>query len=210
MSYANDDDEDDKKVAITAINGQPVPGRTGLTPVNSGGTITRDGQTTNYAATPRLTGLTPLNQGGSVTRNGQTASYGSSAYAPPAPAARNPSGLPVSPPAIRSGLTPPLAPATATVLTSALPTPGAPVASPTTAPAVQQKESANPLSGDGNAQPPGTTDSLPPISAVSPAPIAAPFARQMAGGLFSQRGNGVPRGRDIHAPLPIRSLFRRR
>jgi hypothetical protein len=64
----------------------------------------------------------------------------------------------------------------------ALDTPGAPVAGPTTDNA-QQTESANPLTGDGNAQPADTTDELDPASALG----------------LNRRGASTPQGTDAVA-----------
>ncbi len=159
---------------------RPITGlaRTG-TP-NAGGTITRGGVTTSYAPSPAGGPSGTTNAGGSITKGGVTRSFGPSPYKAPVP--RNNAGLPVSPPAIPPALPQVMPPALPAPLSSALPVPGSPVPSATTSNA-QQTESANPLSGDGNAEPEDTSDAIKPGSALG----------------VNQRGNSVPRGQDLMA-----------
>ena len=91
----------------------------------------------------------------------------------------NTAGLPKSPPALAPAMKPALPPAMPAPLSAALPVRGAPVAGATTQNA-QQTESANPLSGDGNAQPSGSTAAIRPGAALG----------------IVQRGSSVPRGQD--------------
>ncbi len=96
------------------------------------------------------------NQGGSISAGGVTRAYA------PSPAANIDPGRPN--------------------LGGTMSTTPAPVSSPTTSNA-QQTESANPLTGDGNAQPGGTTDQVNPGSALG----------------ISRRGSSVPSGTDALA-----------
>lgn len=104
------------------------------------------------------------NKGGAMTRGGATT------FVPPSPAAIRPQIGPAIPAAMPAPIQP------------ALDTPGTPVAGPTTDNA-QQTESANPLTGDGNAQAGGTTDEIDPGSALG----------------LNRRGASTPSGSDAVA-----------
>lgn len=183
------------------MNDQYTP-KTPLAPL--GPTPSTGLRRTTAAASPVLAKrVTPLarpgaidspNRGGSITRNGVTTNYGPSAGQDTNPGRPNKGGtmsreiapgvqavsvVPPSPAAIRSPLTPALGANQPAAIQPALDTPGTPVASPTTT-AAPQTESNNPLSGDGNEEAGGTTDSIDPGSALG----------------LNRRGTQVPRGTD--------------
>lgn len=166
----------------------PKPGVARVNPtfaprLNSGGTMTRGGDTT-IVPTSQPRSLSPtMNSGGTISTGVLERSYAPSAYSPPVP--RNNAGIPQSPAAILSPLKNAIPFAMPAPLSAALPVSGAPVASATTSNA-QQTESANPLSGDGNKQPAGSTAPVNPGAALG----------------ISQRGNSVPRGQDALAGGP--------
>ncbi len=161
---------------------------TGLKRMNQGGTVTRsNGQsiTTGPSAGSGAdgsfgSGLTRARpDGGTITRGGQTIDVppGGTGVRRAPPAAPS---VPPPQPALAPALKPALPPTQPAAIQPALPNnSGTPVASPTTS-AAQQTEGANPLTGDGNAQPGGTTDDVDP-------------AKKMG---FSQRGSGAPSGQD--------------
>ncbi len=130
---------------------------------SKGGTITRNGVSTAYAPTPAPD---RSNKGGTMTRN-------------LAPGVNAVTVVPPSPAAIRSQMTPALPATMPAAIQPALDTPGTPVTSPTTSGAAQT-ESANPLSGDGNAQPEDTTDAINPGDALG----------------LNRRGASTPQGSD--------------
>lgn len=143
------------------------------------------------------------NLGGTITSEvapGVTAiqSYAPSAYTGSDPNRPNSGGtltrgdvtrvVPPSPAAIRSTLTKPIPPALTAPLQPALNSPGDPADMQTTnGPLTQQKESANPLSGDTNAVPGGVTTTINPGSALG----------------LSRRGNAAPAGRDVVSSRPL-------
>jgi hypothetical protein len=132
---------------------------------NRGGTITRNGITTTYAPSAGRTPNGP-NRGGTLTRD-------------LAPGVKAVTIVPPSPAAIQSPLTPALPANQPAALQPALPTPGAPAQSPTTT-AQPQTESNNPLTGDTNDEPGGSTEDIDPGSALG----------------LNRRGTSVPKGSD--------------
>lgn len=145
-------------------------------------------------AVPRVPlGRTPPgpNLGGTITSGGTTRTFAPSPYNAPRTAA----GTPASPAALAPALPPALPPTMPAAIQPALPAVGGtPVASATTSNA-QQTESANPLSGDGNAQPGATSDALKPGMALG----------------VVQRGTSVPRGQDAQPSSNVggTGLYRR-
>lgn len=100
--------------------------------------------------------------------------------------------VPPPQPALAPALKPVLPITQPAAIQPALNTPGIPVASPTTA-AAPQTEGANPLTGDGNAQPGGTTDQINPAQKLG----------------FSQRGDGIPAGQDAVSNSGGSGLYKR-
>jgi hypothetical protein len=158
---------------------------------NSGGTITRDGNTTNYAPSayaPSPTRSPTMNSGGTITRGDQTSTYAPTPYTAPVTSARNlgASGMAIVPPNPMS--TPPMA-----VLPPApgprygttggvIPTFDSDVQPPEPS-APPQTEANNPLTGStptASTPLPGASETINPGTALG----------------FNQRGSTVPSGQD--------------
>lgn len=169
-------------VAGTAANPSPNP----ITPLrrpdpmrpNQGGTITKGGKTITYGKTPARM-VQPANRpnlGGRMQRTGGVpVTYGQTPT-------RDPNGPTSGGVMIRNGVRTEVAPSPGrTPLRQSpvqqLATPNVDVASPTTN-AAPQTEARNPLTGDGNQQPEGTTQ---------------PAGVQLG---FSRAGRSIPRGQD--------------
>lgn len=168
-------------VSGTATNPSPNP----ITPLrrpdpmrpNQGGTITRNGTTIRYGQTPARM-VQPANRpnlGGRMQRTGGVpVTYGQTP-------ARDPNAPTSGGAMIRNGVRTEVAPSRTPLRQSPqvdnLATPNVDVASPTTD-AAPQTEARNPLTGDGNQQPEGTTQ---------------PAGVQLG---FSRAGRSIPRGQD--------------
>lgn len=145
----------------------PISRPGGIGSPNRGGSITRNGITTNYRPSAgQNTSPSRPNKGGTMTRQ-------------LAPDVKAVTVVPPSPAAIRAPLAPALSANQPAAIQPALDTPGTPVASPTTT-AAPQTESNNPLTGDGNEESEGTTDALDAGSALG----------------LNRRGTQVPKGTD--------------